>query len=471
MTTTCWRSYTPTAATPWDLRRVVHLHLRAGFAATWPELRRDLADGPGPSIDRLLTGSSRTGTVPEEFADRAQRLVEAAVANNGPAELGAAWIYRMLHGPDPLGERLALMWHNHFATSNDKVNNFTALARQVALFREFGRAPFAELLGRVVRDPALLVYLDAPANRREHPNENLARELMELFTLGVGHYTEPDVREAARALTGWTLEQPWAREPGPRDVPLDQNRFLFDRRRHDDGEKTVLGRRGRWTGEDLLRLLLDHPATAGRLAWRLTTEFLGEGVATRAEVAALADFVRRHQLDVGLAVALILRSERFFAATTLRRRVPGPVEWAVALARRVLPLEPPPSLLRLAEFSAGLGQQLFYPPNVGGWPGGRSWLTPGALIARANLAADLLFGRLGTLAPAHVDVLGLARRHRADTSPQAVVAWLTELVFGAPPEPNWRERVLAACGPAADATDFARRAAAAILSAPEAQLG
>src|SRR5262245_32056395 len=184
MTATAWTPYHPTPAAPWDLGRVAHLHRRAGFAASWSELQRDLRDGPDAALDRLLAGRAREGTVPEDYEGRAARLDEVARAGNRPDELRAAWIFRMLYGPDPLGERLALMWHNHFATSNAKVREFHAMARQNALFRHHGRAPFGELLGRVVRDAALLAWLDAPLNRPEHPNENLARELMELFTLG-----------------------------------------------------------------------------------------------------------------------------------------------------------------------------------------------------------------------------------------------------------------------------------------------
>src|SRR5262249_3388687 len=151
--TTPWQPYTPTPAAPWNVRRVVHLHRRAGFAATWPEVCRDLADGPAASVARLLAGRPREGAAPAGHACRIQALRELAVASGRPGDLRAAWAYRMLHGPDPLGERLALLWHNHFATSNEKVRDFRAMLRQNALFRAYGRAPFAELLGRLVRDP------------------------------------------------------------------------------------------------------------------------------------------------------------------------------------------------------------------------------------------------------------------------------------------------------------------------------
>src|SRR5262245_57800028 len=199
-----WEPYQPDEKAPWTLRRVVHLHRRAGFAAAWGELQRDLKDGPTASIDRLLAGKSVL-QAPAEFASTADLLADHSVSNGEPGRLKAWWVYRMLFGPDPLGERLALMWHDHFATSNAKVRDLSAMRRQNDLFRKHGRAPFAELLNAAVRDPALMVFLDAPANRKGHANENLARELMELFTLGIGHYTEADVKEGARALTGWSV--------------------------------------------------------------------------------------------------------------------------------------------------------------------------------------------------------------------------------------------------------------------------
>ena len=190
---------------PWDLRRVVHLHRRAGFAATWEELQRDLKDGPEASIDRLLDGTSRIRGVPDDFERSPTAWPTAAVARR-PARLKAWWVYRMLFGPDPLGERLTLMWHNHFATSNLKVDDLAAHAAAERPLPQASPGPrSASCSTRRVRDPALLIWLDAPANRKGHPNENLARELMELFTLGIGHYSEDDVKEAARALTGWTV--------------------------------------------------------------------------------------------------------------------------------------------------------------------------------------------------------------------------------------------------------------------------
>ena len=188
-----WTRYKPTAEAPWDLRRVVHLHRRAGFAATWAELKRDLEEGPEASIDRVLAGSSRLGGY-DDFEATANLLADAAVASGDINRLEAWWIFRMLASPDPLGERLTLMWHDHFATAQSKVEDLALMRRQNDTFRRLARAPFGDLLNASVREPALLLYLDAPSNRKGHPNENLARELMELFTLGVGNFTEADVQ-------------------------------------------------------------------------------------------------------------------------------------------------------------------------------------------------------------------------------------------------------------------------------------
>jgi hypothetical protein len=443
-----WAPYAPTKEAPWDVRRVVHLRRRAGFAATWDEVQRDVQDGPGPSVGRLLAGRARRRGVPADFERTAGVLRDTA---SEPERLKAWWVYRMLFGPDPLTERLTLLWHNHFATGNDKVRDVAAMRRQNETFRELARAPFGQLLGRAVRDPALLLYLDAPANRKGKPNENLARELMELFTLGLGPYTEADVKEAARALTGWSVAD---------------GEFREDPAQHDPGEKTLLGRKGRWRGADLVKMLLDHPATARRLAARLCELFLGEGAVSADGVKVLASGLRAHDLDVGWAVETVLRSAAFFAEANLGTRVRGPVEYVIGSARALELFDPPPDTLLLADWSARLGQDLFYPPNVGGWPGGRAWISTQAMIGRANYAAALVEGRrVGR--PTPLDPLALARRHGADD----VVAFALRLLLGAEPTAAWRDRVTAALGPSPTATpEGARRAVALVLAMPEAQL-
>jgi hypothetical protein len=449
-----WGPYAPSAQAPWNLRRVVHLHRRAGFAATWSELQRDLKDGPKASIDRLLAGNSRSLGVPKDFAATSAMLLDRAAEDGDVNRLRAWWIYRMLFGPDPLGERLTLLWHNHFATSAAKVG--FAVRRQNEIEREYSRAPFGELLKHVVHDPALLVWLDAQANRKGHPNENLGRELMELFTLGIGHFTESDVMEAARALTGWTVVSEHFRE----DPSL-----------HDDGEKTILGRRGRWKGNDLIRILLEQPATAERLAQRLCGLFMGEGAVNAAEIHALAAGLRERDLDIGWAVEKILRSQAFFADGNLDTRILGPVEYVLGSARALELFDPPPNTLILAEFAANLGQDLFHPPNVGGWPGGRSWITTRSAIGRYNFSMALLGGDEVGRGEAF-DAFGLAERHGRGGDLKTIIAFYGDLLMGGLPSPAWRERILRALGPkAAVNPEAGRQAIALILSSPEAQLG
>jgi uncharacterized protein (DUF1800 family) len=275
---------------------------------------------------------------------------------------------------------------------------------------------------------------------------------MELFTLGIGHYTEADVKEAARALTGWTVVEGRFR-PAP-----DQ---------HDAGGKSILGRRGTWTGDDLLKLLLDQPATAERLAWRLCEEFMGEGSAPPASVKALAAGLREHQLDIGWGVETILRSQLFFAAANLGRRIMSPIEFIIGAARALEMFAPAPSTLVLADWSARLGQDLFQPPNVGGWPGGRNWLSAQAMIGRANFAAALVNGSL-TRNPMKFDALELAHRHGRGHNMEDLIAFYSDLLLTGEASP---QRITAALGASAKLdAETARRAVILILASPEGQL-
>ena len=197
--------YEPTEEQPWNLQRVWTLHRRSCYGATWNELQRDLTDGPEKSIDRILNGSVRASGLPENYDEMRNVLGAAAVTSKRPERLIAWWIYQMYFSRDPLRERLCTMWHNHFATSNSKVNQLEWMHAQNEAFRELGSGEFNALLTKTVTQPAMLKWLDGDKNRLGKPNENLGREFLELFTLGVGNYTEQDVKEASRALTGWTL--------------------------------------------------------------------------------------------------------------------------------------------------------------------------------------------------------------------------------------------------------------------------
>ncbi len=263
----------------------------------------------------------------------------------------------------------------------------------------------------MLRDPALLIWLDAPENTKGHPNENLGRELLELFTLGIGQYSEDDVREAARALTGWKLVN-------------DQARLVAAR--HDAGPKAILGHKGPFDADGLAALLLDHPAASRRLAWRLCREFFGEGAIDKLALDDLALKLRDHDLDIGWGVATVLRSRLFFDRASLGRRIASPIDYILGAVRALEVLDPAPSTPVLADWCGRLGQDLFYPPNVGGWPGGRNWITTRSVVGRANFAAALVgidSAGLGT----SFDPIALAARHGQRRNP----SFFSQLLLGA----------------------------------------
>ncbi len=454
MNTSPWATYRPSARAPWNLERAWTLRRRAGFAATWPELERNMKDGPGPAVDRVLGGECRTDGVPGDFAATADLLGDSARGASDARRLEAWWLYRALFTPDPLTERLTLLWHDHFATSQVKVDDVALMRRQNETFRRLGRGSFRDLLHEMLCDPALLTWLDAPSNRKGKPNENLARELMELFTLGVGRYGENDVKESARALTGLAVAQ------GGIHVRTSD---------HDDREKIILGKTARFDAESLADHLLVQPAVADRLAWRLCATFLGEGVADLSAQAELADQLRRDGLHVGRAVETILRSTLFFSDRNLHTRISDPVGFVVGSVRALELCAPLPSTLLLAEWTARLGQELFFPPNVGGWPGGRRWLSGRAIVARANFAAALALGRLWAV-PSPPNLSALAARRGRGNDPMVALGYVGELLGGRRLEQTetvalWQS----AAGTGSDAQRM-NRVVALYLSRPDSQL-
>lgn len=445
MPTDLWARLEPDAKRTWNLPRVVHLHRRAAFAGTWAELQRDLGDGPERAVDRLLAGTAN-GHAAKDFDATAKLLADAATTQGDIGRLKAGWFYRFLLGPHPLHEKLTLLWHDHFATANAKVRDTGRMRWQNETLRKHATGKFAALLNAAVREPALLLYLDAPTNRKEHANENLARELMELFTLGVGHYTEADVKEAARALTGWSVED---------------GKFAEISGRHDGGEKLILGTRSRFDGTKLVNLLLTQRGVADRLVHKLTRQYFGETGVPPDAARQLADGLRERDLDVRWAVETILRSRLFFEEANLRTRVLCPVEYVVGSARALELFDPAPSTLAMADWSARMGQDVFDPPNVGGWPVGRKWIHSRSLIARANYAAALVTGPNSGRSVAY-DPAAQAKRFGFGTTPADALLYHHRLLFGIDPTADTRKR-LESLDPAKLVT--------ALLASPEAQLG
>ena len=418
--TKLWKPYSPSDSMPWDLQRVVHLHRRAGFAAPWNVLQRDLSDGAEKSVTRLLEGTSSPAA--PEFESLAKSIGAAAVASKNSVRLQAWWLFRMIKSPDPLGERLTLMWHNHFATSNRKVKNLQWMFEQNQRLRKYARDSFGNLLSHVVKHPAMLVWLDADTSKKGKANENLARELLELFTIGIGNFDESDVKEGARALTG---------------LAVVNEKFEYRSSRHDDAVLNLLGKSQPFDGDQLLETLIEHPATAERIAWRICKTFMGEEFVGKEENATamkeLAEGLRQNDLNSLWAVKTVIQSELFFSEDNLNSKVLGPTEFVVGAIRALEFVDSPPSTIVLTRWLTRMGQELFYPPNVGGWNEGRHWLTSRTIVARSNFANSLSQGKLW-LPPRTLDLESLCKKHGAKDDIKSKTQWLADLLWGHAPQ-------------------------------------
>ncbi len=368
-----WSPYDP-AETPWSRDLAAHLFRRAGFGASWAQLNDAAGAGCQAMVERLLAGEASS----ESFYADANRSAAALLATGNANSLAAWWLNAMLQSPHPLLEKMTLFWHGHFATSAAKVTDSRMMFAQHTLLREHALGHFAPLLDETSKDPAMLVWLDSTTNHKAHPNENFAREVMELFCLGRGHYAEHDIKEAARAFTGWELRQ---------DV------FRFNRFQHDERPKAVLGRTGPWTGDDILKILLDQPATAQFLVGKIFRFFISETEEPTVRlIEPLAAGFRQHDYDIAWLLRTILGSKLFYSSYALRQRIKSPVEFAIGLLRT---LESPVNTFALADALRELGQAVFYPPNVKGWDGGAAWVNSATLVGRANLVWGLLADREG----------------------------------------------------------------------------
>ena len=382
-----------------------HLLNRTGFGATDAEIRRFAGLTREEAARTLIDGTRSTAiTAPPSWTRdpgplRYPRAGENASAEERKAfrqeqireglELRGWWIGEMLATPSPLTERMTLFWHNHFVSAQQKVKLAQLMYRQNVTLREHALGNFGDLLHAIARDPAMLVYLDGARSRKGAPNENFARELMELFTLGEGHYGEGDVKEAARAFTGWSLN----RETG---------RFVFRPFLHDYGEKTVLGRTGRLDGDDVLDVLLARPETAELIVRKLWREFVSPDADER-EVKRIAARFRESRYDIKVALAALLTSDAFYAPENRGALVKSPVDVVVGALHQfgMRPGETVP----FAVAAAAMGQNLFGPPNVKGWPGGDAWINSSTLLARKSFLdrlfrADDTAGRGDALLPA-----------------------------------------------------------------------
>lgn len=363
-----WSPFTPDDRTPWTLQLAAHLHRRAGFAVNAATLDAAASQTPSDVVQQVCT-AAETPAFTQEAADLARSTVATGDAKNLPAW----WVHRMLTTPQPLLEKLTLFWHGHFATSAAKVDAPALMLAQHELLRRYALGDFGLLAQEIARDPAMLLWLDSASNRKAHPNENFARELMELFCLGEGEYTETDIRELARCFTGWEIKA---------------ERYRFNRFQHDGGEKTFLGRTGKFGGEEGTAIVLDQPACPRFIVLKLMQFFLfDEPEPPAALVEPLAVELRANGLRVGPTVERLLSSRLCFSPHAIGRKVRSPVELGVGLLRA---LDGSTNTFDLADGLGDIGQRLFYPPNVKGWDGGRTWINSSTLLGRANLVRKLL---------------------------------------------------------------------------------
>ncbi|MEQ1934466.1 MAG: DUF1800 domain-containing protein [Fimbriimonadaceae bacterium] len=377
-----------------EQQKIAHLLRRFGLGASEQELEFYGKDGLKGAIDRLLNYEA----IPED------NLVDQEVfftKNNNfkPDQACGWWTHVLIRTKRPLQERMTVFWHNHFATSGVKVNSGYLLADQNEIFRRNATGKFPTLLSEVSKDPAMLYWLDNHLNVVGKPNENFAREVMELFTLGVGNYSEKDVQEAARAFTGWTYQKRVRAKKPIEEIPK-KTVFVFNKDDHDDGAKTVLGKSGNLTGDDLLELLCNQAQTARYVTLKIWEWFVHDapeaGVIERHATA-----FRNSGLDIATLLRSIMSSDEFYSEKAYRRLVKIPIDVTVVTARQLglgsvpIPTDGKPSpafnAVRLA--NNRMGMELLAPPDVSGWKPGLTWITSATMIERVKWADRLFSGR------------------------------------------------------------------------------
>jgi hypothetical protein len=385
---------TPCSAQEWSFQTAAHLLNRAGFGGTPEEIERVRQQGIEAAVDELLHPSDQLkGTdslpwsAPKNVRGQLDRLKghpeeqEAKLREireeqrQELLDLRYWWLTWMKDTRAPLVEKMTLFWHGHFATSAEKVTNTYWLWRQNDTFRRYAFGNFTTLLKEVSRDPAMMIYLDLLESEKSHPNENWAREVMELFTIGIGHYTEQDIRESARAFTGYRIDS--------------NEQFQFFKRQHDETQKRFMGRSGNFSGDDILDIIVEQPACAqfiGRKLWR----FFVEDEPPPAAIDSVAKLLRQHHFNLGPVLQAIFSSAEFYAPRVVRAQIKSPVQFLVQSCK-LLESELPPILSALNGMQQ-MGQVLFAPPNVKGWDGGKSWISTATLLFRYNFADYLING-------------------------------------------------------------------------------
>jgi len=391
----------PLDSSVWTPELAAHLLNRAGFGGSPREMAALHQLGLKGAVGALLEAGDDSdlfpppaGLVPRDLTEFRKRTANATPEEKKMlqvqmgrenrelmAELRLWWLSRMRWSPFAAREKATLFWHGHWATSIDKVKEPFAMWQQNETLRAFSLGRFEEMARAISRDPAMMRYLDLTQSKAGKPNENFARELMELFTLGEGHYTEADIQQSARAFTGYRIN------------PKSQQ-FLFAKRQADAGEKSFFGLTGNFSGDDIIGFLAANPQCPRFLANKLWIFYAGNPPSDELLDALAAEY-RRSSLDTGSFLRTVFQSREFYAPQVVRHQIKSPIQWLVQLTRQMeIPLpRDADGLLR------NLGQVPFAPPNVKGWDGGRSWISSATLLARYNAAGTILASRPANLHP------------------------------------------------------------------------
>ncbi|MGI8549639.1 MAG: DUF1800 domain-containing protein [Dehalococcoidia bacterium] len=345
--------------------RIAHLYRRAGFGVSPSELETAVMQGYDATLELLLN--------PQDSHDAADdRLSGLEFDFAVGEELQRWWLVRMRYSSRPLVEKMALFWHAHFTSAITKVNgeNLHMMKEQNELFRSQGLGNFRDLLRNVSKDPAMILWLDVNKSVKKDPNENFGRELLELFTLGVGNFAEDDVKAAARAFTGWSVSN-------------GDRKFIFHGQDHDNGEKRFLGRTGNFDGDDIVNILVQQPATAQLLATKLVRFFVIDPPDLNL-VRSLAGSLIDSGYDIKRALRQLFKSDVFSSHAAYHALIKSPAEFLTGMIRGFA-LETDGK--GLTTMMTGMSQELFNPPDVSGWPGGPRWIATDTMLARYNLAS------------------------------------------------------------------------------------
>jgi uncharacterized protein (DUF1800 family) len=385
----------PITGNRWDFNAAAHLLVRAGFGGDPSEIDKIQAMGPQKAVDFLINAPAGNypapaWATPDDENELRVLVKEAATAQEKQIankllrekfmsemkDLTHWWLARIVGTPSPLAEKMTLFWHGHFATSGQKVRPAYKMWRQNETFRQNALGNFRTLVKAVSRDPAMMIWLDVSQSKKEYPNENFGREVMELFTLGEGHYTESDVKEAARAFTGYRINRP------------DQA-FRFADRQFDPGLKTFMGKTGPWDGDQVLDIIVSQPQCARFISAKLWKFFAYDDPEPNLVDALASEFRNSHEELRPLMKTLFL-SEEFYSPQARMSQIKSPVQF-LSQALRTLPIPLPDS--NVVEFACRqMGQIPFFPPNVKGWDGGKSWINTATLTFRYKFAHQLVEG-------------------------------------------------------------------------------